>query len=331
MRRTLRREQPDVVHCHNTFPLMSPSIYWACRKEGVAVVQTLHNYRLICANGMFLRNGMPCEDCSGRRFGWPAIRYRCYRGSVAGSALLAAMQFVHRVLGTWRNGIQRYIALTDFAKSRFVESGLIPDEKISVKPNFIQDAGRPESAAPKRKQAVFVGRLCAEKGSELLVEAWIKAFGNSDGLDGYELLMVGDGPRRAETEAVCRGRAQDYRIRFMGSMPRNEVLDILRDSRFMVLPSIWYEGFPMTMVEAFACGTPILAANLGSMSSIVEEDKTGIFFAPGNVDELAEKICWAVAHDEAIAEMGRNAREQYEKHYTPRANYRHLLSIYESV
>lgn len=331
MRRTLRREQPDVVHCHNTFPLMSPSIYWACRKEGVPVVQTLHNYRLICANGMFLRKGSPCEDCSGRRFAWPAIRYRCYRGSVAGSMLLVAMQWLHRVSGTWRNGVQRYIALTDFAKSRFVESGLIPDEQISVKPNFIQDAGRPQAPALKRKQAVFVGRLCEEKGSELLVTAWIKAFGNSDGLDGYELLIVGDGPRRAETEAACLGRAQECRIRFTGSMPRNDVLDILQDSRFMVLPSIWYEGFPMTMVESFACGTPILAAQLGSMCSIVEENKTGLFFTPGNVDALAEKIGWAVTHDDAIEEMGRNARVQYEKHYTPPANYQHLLDIYKSV
>jgi glycosyltransferase involved in cell wall biosynthesis len=331
MRCTLRKEKPDVVHVHNTFPLISPSVYWACRKERVPVVQTLHNYRLICANGMFLRKGRACEDCSGRRFGWPAIQHCCYRGSLAGSVLLVVMQWVHRVLGSWSRGVTRYIALTDFAKSRFVQSGLLPDEQISVKPNFIQDVLSAKKALPRKKQAVFVGRLCAEKGSSLLIQAWIQAFEQSQGLDGYELLLVGDGPLRDEAEALCKGHAADYRIRFEGMRPREEVMTILQSSRFMVLPSIWYEGFPMTIVESFACGTPILSAAIGNMLSIVEEQRTGLFFEPGDIDDLADRIVWAVTHEAEMLQMGQKARMQYEQHYTPDKNLVRLMRIYEET
>lgn len=329
MRRMIRAEQPDIVHCHNTFPLISPSVYWACRKEGVPVVQTLHNYRMVCANGLFLRNGGPCEDCSGRRFGWPAIRYRCYRNSIIGSTMLATLQWVHRLLGTWINGVTRYISLTDFAKSRFVKSGMIPAEQISVKPNFIQDVPPLEPQKPRQKQAVFIGRLWPEKGCLLLVDAWIRAFKQSNGLGGYELLIIGDGPQRKEAEALCNGCSKDYGICFLGVLPRREVLEILQSVRFLVLPSIWYEGFPMTIVEAFACGTPVLSAGIGSMSSIIEENITGIFFDAGNNIQLAERIVWAASNAGAMDEMGRHARRTYEELYVPEVNLSELMDTYD--
>ena len=331
LRRVLNAERPDVVHCHNTFPLISPSVYWACAKAGVPVVQTLHNYRLICANGLFLRQGSVCEACSGKSFAWPAIRYRCYRDSLCGSLLLVMMQWVHRVLGTWRGKVDRYIVLTDFAESRFVESGVVDQKQLCVKPNFVEDRDSGLSPANRKRQAVFVGRLWPEKGSLLLVEAWMDAFQQNPNLNGYELCVVGDGPEREQAEALCNGHPEQYAIRFMGKIPRKEVLDVVRESRFLVLPSIWYEGFPMTIVEAFSCGTPILAARLGSMVSIVEDQKTGLFFEVADKKQLAERILWAVAHKERLEEMGRNARRQYEEHYTQDANYNALLSIYSDL
>ena len=260
MRQKLKTEKPDIVHCHNTFPLLSPSIYWACKKEGVPVVKTLHNYRLVCANGLFLRQGSVCEDCSGKIFAWPAIRYRCYRNSFAGSVLLVMMQWAHRTMRTWKNKVDRYIALTDFAKSKFVESGVLPEEIISVKSNFISDPPSGEPLLSKMKTAVFVGRLWPEKGCCILVEAWITAFKCTAGLNGYELLIIGDGPDRAQAEALCDNNPEKMGIRFLGTLPRQKVLEILQTSRFLALPSICYEGFPMTIIEAFACGVPVISA-----------------------------------------------------------------------
>lgn len=328
MRRILRAEQPDVVHCHNTFPLISPSVYWACAREGVPVAQTLHNYRMVCANGLFLRNGGVCEDCSGKAFAWPAIRHRCYRESFVGSVMLVLLQWIHRRLGTWQGKVDRYVALTGFAKSRFVESGVLPAEKVAVKPNFIDDPKVEGELVEKKKQAVFIGRLWPEKGCHVLVEAWIKAFKQTPGLNGYELLIIGDGPGRKRAEELCAGNPGDFSIRFAGTMPRPGVLAELKASRFLVLPSIWYEGFPMTIVEAFACGVPIVSAKLGSMLSIIEEGKTGLFFEAGNTDALAEQINWAIAHEAELETMGCNARAEYDAKYTCKINCNQLLDIY---
>lgn len=329
IRKIIQLEKPDVVHFHNTFPLISPSAYWACKKERVPVVQTLHNYRLICANGLFLRNGSVCEKCSGKIFAWPAIRYRCYRESLPGSCMLVMLQWIHRVFGTWRNKVDRYIALTDFAKSRFVNSGVLPDEKVLVKPNFIDDSIFEQPVSKKKKQAVFVGRLWPEKGSLLLVEAWMQAFSTSDDeLAGYELLIIGDGPERQKAEALCGGCPERYSIYFTGALPRQKVMEELSCSSFLLLPSIWYEGFPMTILEGFACGVPVISAQLGSMLSIIDEYKTGLFFEAGDAVRLADRIIWAVEHEHEVSEMGKNARAQYKKKYTLQTNVAQLVDIY---
>ncbi len=331
MRRILQSEQPDVVHSHNTFPLVSPSIYWACKKEGVPVVQTLHNYRLICANGLFLRQGSICEVCSKKAFAWPAIRYRCYRNSLLGSTLMVLMQSIHRLLGTWEKKVDTYIALTEFSKSRFVKSGVLPEKRIFVKPNFISDRLMALKSLTKKKQVVFVGRLSPEKGCLLLIEAWIKAFQKTSGLSDYELLVVGDGPERRSAEELCNLFPKKFSIHFIGILSRTNILKILQNSRFLVLPSIWYEGFPMVIVEAFACGIPVLSAELGSMLSIVENNKTGLFFEVGNVNQLADKIVWAVTHEENMEQMGQAARHQFLREYSVLPNSRQLMYIYREL
>lgn len=339
IRSLLKEQAPDVVHCHNTFPLISPAVYWACCKEGVPVVQTLHNFRLVCSNGLFLRESSVCEECSGKLFPWPALKYRCYRGSFAGSLTAVMMQWVHRVLGTWKHKVDRYIVLTEFAKQRFVESGVLPADKLTVKPNFIKrmDAGADvEQDLTSKAYALFVGRLCQEKGADLLIEAWGRMLARSENESDIELLIVGDGPGRATLEArageiLCSQQMPISKIRFAGHLPREQVLQLENRARFMILPSIWYEGFPMTIVESFSCGTPMIASALGNMLSIITDGETGRFFEAGNAEDLAEKMSWAITHESAMAEMGARARQVFDSKYTAEINKVQLLDIYRSL
>jgi glycosyltransferase involved in cell wall biosynthesis len=245
--------------------------------------------------------------------------------------MLVLLQWGHRLLGTWRRKVDRYIALTDFAKSRFVESGVVSKEQITVKPNFIDDPCVSGGDISKKKQAVFIGRLWPEKACHILVEAWVEAFNRSSGLNGYELLVVGDGPERKKAEMLCGGVPENHAIRFVGTMPRDEVLKTLKASRFLILPSIWYEGFPMTIVESFASGVAILSAELGSMLSIISDHETGLFFEAGSPGQLAERIIWAVEHEAEIESMGCNARVVYEAKYTREKNCNMLLEVYAGL
>ena len=329
VRKLLKHERPDIVHIHNTFPLLSPAIYWACKKEKVPVVQTLHNYRLICANGLFLRQQTVCEACTGKVPALPAIHHRCYRNSFPGTLLLVFMQWFHHRIGTWAKKVDRYIALTDFSRSRFVQGGFPPDKTV-VKPNFIHPP--PTSPPPlnqRKRQALFVGRFWPEKGVVLLVQAWLLAQKKSPELKNYQLFILGDGPQReAAEECIRHAEMKNPQIHFMGTCPREEVLKYLMESRFMLLPSIWYEGFPMTILEAFASATPVISANIGSMSSIITDEETGLFFNPGSIEQLADRIIWAIKNEEEMEIMGKNARKEYEEKYTPQTNLQQLMTIY---
>jgi glycosyltransferase involved in cell wall biosynthesis len=316
MRERLDESRPDVVHVHNFFPLLSPSIYAACNERGVPVVQTLHNYRTVCSNGMLLRNDRPCELCvTGSPY--QGVRHRCYRGSVVGSLPVAHMIASHRSAGTWQRRVDRFIALTEFARSRFLAAGF-PAEKVVAKPNFVADPGEPELPAGAAAHVLFVGRLAAEKGIATLLRAW-------EGLD-VPLIVAGDGPMRAEVEA-----SPSPRVKAIGWRSSAEVAAEMGRCRFMVMPSEWYEGFPMTLVEAFSLGRPVLVSKLGSMAEVIDDGVTGLHVHPGDPADLAAKVRWAYDHPEAIAEMGRNARAVYEQRYTAERNYALLMAIYEQA
>jgi glycosyltransferase involved in cell wall biosynthesis len=362
-RRFLREERPDVVHSHNTFPLISPALHWACAKEGVPIVQTLHNYRLLCLSAFLFREGASgdgsgcavesrsggghakgavCELCLKRRFKWPGIRYRCYRGSRAGSGVAALMLLVHRILGTWTNKVNAYIALTEFQKRKLVEGGF-PAEKISVKPNFIAEdpacqgtaSGVRVSAVRNKPYALFVGRLSPEKGCDVLVRGWglfreRMADSGAGGDSEVELLIVGDGPERSELEILAASRGGEG-IRFQGRKEREEVLELMRNARFVVLPSVWYEGFPMTIVESFSCGTPVVATDDGGMQEIIGEQWNGLKFAMGDAASLAGKLEWAFKNADKMEKMGVKARQDFESKYSADANYGALMQIYGEV
>jgi glycosyltransferase involved in cell wall biosynthesis len=308
--------QPDVAHFHNTLPLISPSAYYAAKRSGVPVVQTLHNYRLLCPAALLLRDGRACHACVGRKVALPAIQHRCYRGSAGASAAVVGMLAMHRARGTFDRMIDQYIALTEFARAQFVAGGL-PAERIVTKPNFL--AEDPGPGTQRRSGLLFVGRLVAEKGIGILLQA-------AQGLTGQQhLTIVGEGPLRSEVDAVARSHAH---VTYLGERSREQVLRLMQSSKALVFPSQWYEGFPMTMVEAFACGLPVVASNLGSMAAIVEHERNGLLVASGDV------LAWIEAMtrgSEAPDNWGVEARQDFLARYSAAANVSQLLAIYDSA
>jgi glycosyltransferase involved in cell wall biosynthesis len=301
--------RPDVVHFHNTFPLISPAAYWAAARAGIPVVQTLHNYRLLCVQAMLLREGKVCEDCLGK-LPWRGVVRSCYHDSRAQSAAVVSMLGLHRGLGSYRNKVTRYIALNEFCRDKFVAGGL-PAEKIAIKPNFIDIARGAEVA---RKGALFVGRLAPEKGLGVLTAAL-------DRLNGVSVEVVGTGP---EHEQVSRHPS----VRAVGRLEPERVRQKMREAEYLIVPSLWYEAFPVVVLEAFACGLPVIASRVGALAEIIDDGKTGLLFALGSADELARKIAFAQSNPKAMREMGENARAEYEANYTPQRNYQQLMAIY---
>jgi glycosyltransferase involved in cell wall biosynthesis len=316
LRALLAAERPDIAHFTNTFPLVSPAAYDACRSAGVPVVQSLHNYRILCPAATFLRDGQICEECavhSLRR----AVRHRCYRGSRAASAVVAGMLALHRRRRTWSEQVDGYVALTGFARERLVAGGLPPD-RVNVVPNFVHpDPGERIEAGG---YALFAGRLAPEKGLDTLLQSWRRLESR------VPLRIAGDGPLRPVLEAeVARGLAD---VELLGPLPRGELVKVLQGARCLIVPSLWYEGFPMTIVEAFACGVPVIATRLGGLPEIVAEGRTGLLFAPADPGDLARTLESVWTDSEALAEMGRAARREYEAHYTAARHAELLEEVY---
>jgi glycosyltransferase involved in cell wall biosynthesis len=305
---------PDVVHVHNFFPLLSPSIYDAARAAGVATVQTLHNYRTICAQAALSRDDRPCEDCI-RGSPYRAVLHGCYRGSRIGSLAVAKMISTHRRRGTWVHKIDRFIALSNFAKSKFVNAGF-PAERIDVKPNFAEDLG--VDAPSERAGALYVGRLGFEKGIGTMLRAW-------RGLD-LPLRIVGDGPL---SELVANTDVAN--VKGLGHRPPAEVRAEMAKAAFLVLPSQVYENFPITIAEAFCQGLPVIASRIGALAEIIEEGSTGLLFSPGDADDLRSKAHWARQHPTAMRLMGDNARRVYQTRYSPAVNFAQLTTIYKAA
>ena len=321
LQEVLKTERPDVAHFHNTFPLISPSAYYACAEARVPVVQTLHNYRLLCPGATFLRDGKVCEDCLDKAVPWPGVLHGCCRGSRPATFATVAMLSVHRALGTWRNKVNVYIALTEFARKKFIEGGGLPADRIVVKSNFV--ANRPTPHASGGDYALFVGRLSTEKGPQVLPVAW-------HGMQTQiPLRIAGDGALLKPLSEDIRRNGLSSRIELIGRLPAGEIEAVMAGARFLVMPSVWYEGFPMTVVEAFASGVPVVASRIGSLAEIVEDGRTGLHFTPGDAADLAAKVEWAWRHPREMEEMGRAARREYEVKYTPEINYKRLMEIYE--
>ena len=310
----------DIAHFHNTWFRISPAVYYICRRMGVPVVQTLHNFRLLCPTATFYRKGQVCEKCLNRTLAWPGILHACYRQSRVQSSVISTMLAFHRVRGTWNSQVNQYIALTQFARKKF-KSGGIPEKKISVKPNFIQiDPGKKGKFGD---YALFVGRLVPEKGVQTLMQAWKK-------MSKIPLKIAGTGPLLDKMKAYAT-QYELKSIEFLGQQPHHRVISLMKKARLLIFPSVWYEGFPMTIVEAFACGLVVVTSKLGGMEEIIDNQRTGLHFSPADSNDLAMKIDWAWQHPERLIEIGNNARLEYETKFTCDANYKILIDIYKKT
>ena len=318
LRGVLRQVRPDIVHVHNTFSMLSPSVYGACKNAGVPVVQTLHNFRFFCPSALFLRDGKPCEDCMDRSL-LQSVRHRCYRDSMSATAVLATMLAVHRTIGTYSNNIDRYITLTQFARGKVLKGG-IAENKLVVKPNFLPNP--PPSAAGGGGYVLYIGRLLEGKGTETLLRAWRE-------LPSIRLKILGDGALRSPLEDMAR--RENLNVEFMGRQDRDAVLDVLGKAELLVVPSECYEGFPLVVAESFACGTPILASRIGSLDELVEEGVTGAKFPAGNAAALAACVRRLLADQIGLRRMRAAARAYFDTHLTEEQNFTQLMNIYSGV
>jgi glycosyltransferase involved in cell wall biosynthesis len=319
MRQQIASERPDVAHFHNTFPLISPSVYLACHEAGVPVVQTLHNPRLLCPAGTQYRNGAICEQCAEKPIAWPAVVHRCYRNSRVQSGVVATMLAIHRRFKTWDKLVDCYIASTEFYARKFVAAG-IPADRIFIKPHFV--ARSRQKTSRLRDYALFVGRLSPEKGVRTLLDAWKHS-------PSIPLKIRGDG----QLLPLVKERAgADSRIEWIPRLGEDALTRLFQQARFLVWPSEGlYETFGLVAVEAFACGVPVIASKTGVMQEIVRDGVTGLHFKPGNAIDLAAGVEWAWDHPEEMEVMGRAARADYESKYTPERNYQMLMDIYRSA
>jgi glycosyltransferase involved in cell wall biosynthesis len=313
----ITRHRPEVAHFHNTFPLVSASGYRACRDAGVPVVQTLHNYRLVCPGALLLRDGKPCEDCIGR-LPLPGVQHGCYRGSRTATALLTGMLAVNRARGVYSQDISRYLCLTEFARQRFVRGGL-PADRLFVKPNTLLDPPAPGSG--EGGYALYIGRLTREKGVHTLIDAWKDA--------PLPLKVVGDGALRAELEQ--RARESGAPVEFMGYRQKSEVYELLQAAQLLVIPSECYEGFPVTVLEGLASGTPMLVSRLGAMDELLTEGEHCMKFEAGNAARLASTLQSLLSNPARLKAMRSSNRATFEQHYTAERVITQLAGHYLEV
>lgn len=318
----IRDERPDVAHFHNTFAMVSPAAYYACRRLRVPVVQTLHNPRLLCPAATSWRKGMFCNRCDGHTTKWPGIVLGCYRNSRIQTAGVATVIAAHSLAGTWRNCVDCYIVPSEYYRTRFIGAGF-DASRVVRKPHFVApDPG--ERAAARGEYALYIGRLDREKGCATLMEAWRR-------MSGVPLVIRGEGELTdAFQEGIRRGDLKD--VSLAPRLSRSELMDLLKKARFLVWPSEGaYETFGLVAVEAFACGVPVVAAGGGVNAEIVADGRTGVHFRPGDAADLARKAQWAWRSPDRLTKMGREARQVFVEKYSSAKNYSMLMEIYRRV
>jgi glycosyltransferase involved in cell wall biosynthesis len=318
VRATLQARRFDALDVHNTFPLLSPAVYYAARAEAVPVVQTLHNYRLACSRATLYRDGRPCHDCVRFRSPMPALLHKCYRGSRGATAGVAAMLVVHRALRTWSRLVDVYVTMTESQRRTLVEGGL-PRDRVVVKPHFVHPD--PGPGAHRGQFVLYVGRLEPEKGVSTLLDAWGQQAGAR-----YPLKIIGDGSLAQLVADAGRLRPD---IQWLGHRNAEDVAEAMGEAALVVVPSEWQEPFGLVVIEAFARGAPVLASNAGGLPELVTHGRTGLIARAGDTRDLAVQLDWAQAHPRELASFGVQAREVFEQRYTADANYASLLGVFQ--
>lgn len=311
--KVIEKEQPDICHVHNFFPLITPAIYDACKDNNIPVVQTLHNFRLICTNGLFLRDGKICEDCLGKS-AYGAVSKKCYRNSSIQTFAVARMIESHKQKKTWKEKVDRYLCLSEFSRAKFVKANF-PEEKLQVKPNFVEttDKTKDSHLSP---YFIFVGRIDSTKGIELLIEIAKTS--------PLPIKLIGEGDL---SSLVINKR----NIEYLGKRPNVETQEYIRNATALLFPSILYEGMPMTILEAFANKTPVIASNLGAMQAMITHKKNGLLFEPNNKKELTDLINFVVNKKVETNTIIDNAYTDFLNKYSKESNYKQLISIYKEL
>lgn len=315
----IKEFKPAIAHFHNIFPLISPAVYHACQHMGIPVVQTLHHFRLVCPGALLFRNGQICEECAGLKFR-SAIRHACYRNSRFQTAGMALMIYLHYLLKTWHNEVDTYIALSDFAKDKFQELKF-PSDRFCIKPNFLQEPVEPSFA--HQGYGIFIGRLGEEKGLGCLLEAMRNC-------PEIQLKIIGDGPIKEFVLSKLRDSSLDN-VEYIGLVDHDHAMEYLRNSQFMVFPSICYEGMPMVILEALAAAKPVIASRIGILPEIIEDGISGLICEAGSISDLTEKLKWLNNRPIEALEMGKRGRKAFEEKYTADKNYELLMDIYQKA
>jgi glycosyltransferase involved in cell wall biosynthesis len=311
--------QPDVIHVHNFFPLASPSIFFVAKKKNIPVVMTLHNYRLICPSATLFHNHHVYDKSVGSLIPFDAILKGVYRDSMLQTASVVAVIAIHALMGTWRKKVNRYIALSEFSKNKFLSSSLgIPEKQFFVKPNSVIDYGNGETV--REDFFLFIGRLTEEKGIDLILKAFQ--------LRPFNLVIIGDGPAREGVEQMARDNS---RITYLGFQEKPVIMNYLKRAKGFIFSSKYYENLPLTIIESFSTGTPVIASSMGVAKEIVQDKINGLWFKPGDAKDLSEKISLLSNEKDLGKTLSCNARETYVNHYTPEKNYDQLMLVYREV
>lgn len=319
IKKIIREFRPDVAHFHNIFFVMTPSVYFACKEEGVPVVQSQHNFRLICSNGLLFRDNQVCEECVQKTL-WRGVYHRCYKNSRLATALVVRMLQKHWKQDTWRKMIDLHIALSEFSRQKLVAGG-IPPHKIVVKPNFIYPDSKNQRT--DRGYALYVGRLSVEKGVYVLLDAW-------KSIKNLPLKIMGDGPLSGRLQSYVESQGI-HQVDFLGYVPEGRYEECMKGAKILIVPSVCYENFPRVIAEAFSYGIPVVASRLGSMEELVKDKETGLLFRAGDPHDLKEKITWMLEHGDELEQMGKKARREYEEKYAAETSYKNLMDIYRKV
>lgn len=315
VKKIIKKENIDIVHVHNTLPLVSPSVYYAARHCKVTVVQTIHNFRLLCPGATFTRENKICEECVEKNL-FCSIKHKCYRGSLVQSIVSALTLGFHRLIGTY-NKVDGYIALTGFNKEKLMN--LVSKDKIYIKPNFVKKNGELHKGN-SRDYFLFLGRIDELKGIRLLVEAWKE-------IDNLKLILVGKGPLEKEIKKYIKDN-DIKNIEFLGFKQNNEVMNLINSARGLIVPSQWYEGFPMTIAESLSLGVPVIAGDIGNLPSIINEMENGLLFKYNDKNSLIEKINILKDDSELIKKLSAGAMNSFNAQYNSEKNYEVLINIY---
>lgn len=313
----LAEVRPDLAHLHNVYHQISPSILPVLKRHRIPMVMTLHDLKLACPNYKMRTHGEICERCVPGKF-YNAVLHRCVKGSLLASALCAAELFLHKHTGVYAKNVDRFIVPSRFYLQKMVESG-IPEEKLVWIPSFTH-VERYTPAYGGLDYCVYLGRLSEEKGLITLLEAM-------RGLDQRRLLVVGDGPLRPTLESVIDAHRLKN-VQLVGSKSGQDLIDLIAGARFSVIPSEWYENCPRSCIESFACGKPVIGANIGGIPEMVEDGQSGLLFRPFSAGDLREKIDYLFEHDELVVQMGKKARARAERDYSAKAHLARLLNVY---